>query len=380
MARRAATLFPLRFEAVFNLGAALMRGCKYDESLVAFDRAVNLAPASHKAIAVHHLGLVLDDLGRTNDALAAYAEALRLDPESLTVHQSIAIAKLASGRLAEGLYSFEVENHAPPRKAISAAGIPRWKGEPLEGKTLIVAHEQGFGDTIQFCRVIPKLKAARIILSGPQSLTGLIADNIKVDAVIDEEGPFAADYVCSPMSALACLGLNYPDIDGEPYIHAEPMKLPERGKIKVGIVWRGSSGYARDKDRSMRLEQFAPFFEIPGAAFYSLQVGEFADDIPAAGLSGFVADLTTLIKDWRDTARAIAALDVVVTIDTATAHLAGAMGRPVLIMLPYSCCWRWMRDSETTPWYRSAKLFRQKQPNDWLSPVGRVAQELRKML
>jgi hypothetical protein len=250
----------------------------------------------------------------------------------------------------------------------------------LTGKRLIVAHEQGFGDTIQFCRVIPRLKAAHVTLSGPPTLTGLIADNIKVDAVVTEDGPFSADYVCSPMSALACLGLNYPDIDGGPYIKAEPMKLPGRGRLKVGIVWRGSSGYARDLDRSMRIEQYAPLFEIPGAAFYSLQVGEFADDVPAAGLSGFVADLTVMIKDWRDTARAIEAMDVVVSTDTATAHLAGAMGKPVMILLPYSCCWRWMRDSETTPWYRSARLYRQKDAGDWAYPVQNVARALRNML
>lgn len=380
LAKRAALLAPDRFEAVFNLGAALLRDRKYDDSVQVFRRAFDMAPESHKAITAHHVGLAYADAGRVEEANKAYDEALRLDPDSLTIHQSIAIAKLSEGKLSEGLYQFEVEHHVPPRKPISQSGIPRWKGEDLGGKTLIIAHEQGFGDTLQFCRVIPKMKPKTLVLSGPSSLTGLINDNFKFDAVLSEEGPFEADFVCSPMSALACLGLNYEDIDGTAYLKAEPMKLPGRGKLKVGIIWRGSSGYARDLDRSMRIEQFAPFFEIPGLAFYSLQVGEFADDVPGAGLSGFVADMTPLIKDWRDTARAVAAMDVIVSVDTATAHLAGAMGKPVLIMLTYACCWRWMHEQPTTPWYRSAKLFRQKVPGGWNIPIEGVKRELETML
>ena len=376
-------MMPNRFETVFNLGSALMRNQRYDDSVAAFGRALELAPASHKAITLHHVGLAYGDCGLFAEARAAYDEALRLDPDSPTIHHSIAIEKLNTGLLRDGLYDFEVTHHVPPRKAISASGIPRWKGEPLDGKTIIMAHEQGFGDTIQFCRVIPRLAGlispGKIILSGPPSLTGLIADNLKVDEVIDEAGPFAADYVCSPMSALACLGLNYPAISGQPYINADKLNLPDRGKLKVGIVWRGSPGYARNMDRSLTIEQFAPFFEIPGLAFYSLQVGENADDVTKAGLSGFVADLTVTIKDWRDTARAIAAMDVVVSVDTATAHLAGAMGKPTMILLPYSCCWRWMRNAPMTPWYDSVRLFRQHVAGNWQFPIAKLAHELRAM-
>lgn len=377
--RRAVSLATSRYETAHNLGAALMRAGHYRESLDAFTKALDLASGSHKPEALHHIGMAWHDLGDFQQALAWYGKAIEADPDDVEVRQSSAIARLASGDLG-GLFDFEVRYHTAARKPISQSGIPRWQGEDLAGKTLIVGHEQGYGDTIQFCRVIPRLKAGRLIWSGPSELNGLIADNFRFDEVIGEEGPFAADYYASPMSACAALGLTYADIDGEPYINADKLNLPERGRLKVGMAWKGSSSYAQDALRSTVIETFSPLFEIPGLAFYSLQVGEFARDITRAGLDGFVANMVPLINDWRDTARAIAAMDVVVTIDTATAHLAGAMGKPVFIVLPYSCCWRWLRGTDRSPWYNSARLFRQPEPREWGSPVEMVAQELRAML
>jgi hypothetical protein len=286
---------------------------------------------------------------------------------------------LANGQLAEGLYDFEVKHYQAWRKPIFQSGIPRWRGEDLANKTIIIAHEQGFGDSLQFCRFIPHIKAKRVLWSGPDSLTPLITENVRVDGIVPEAGPFEADFYASPMSACGVLGVDYDGIDGSAYIDADKLALPDRGKVKVGLAWRGSSGYARDKDRSLRIENYTPFFEIPGLAFYSLQVGEFADDVHDAGLTGFVADLTPMIKDWRDTARAIAAMDVVVTCDTSTAHLAGALGKPVFILLNFACCWRWMRETNLTPWYDSATLYRQNLPGEWNVPIDAVTRELRKL-
>lgn len=375
--RRAASVAPSRYEAAHNLGAALMRAGLYWESKDAFTKALDLAPGSHKCEALHHVGMAWHDIGDLDEAQAWYARAIAADPDDVEVRQSRAIARLASGDLG-GLFDFEVRYHVAARKPIARSGIPRWQGEDLTGKTLIVGHEQGYGDTIQFCRVIPRLKSARLIWSGPPELTGLIVDNFRFDEAIGEEGPFTADYYASPMSACAALGLTYADINGKPYINADKLNLPERGRLKVGLAWKGSSGYAQDAMRSTVIDTFAPLFEIPGLAFYSLQVGEFAKDITKAGLDGFIANLTPLIKDWRDTARAVAAMDVVVTIDTATAHLAGALGKPVMILLPYSCCWRWLKNTDKSPWYESAKLFRQPEPKEW--PVELVARELKAML
>jgi len=377
--RRAVSLAPSRYEAAHNLGSALMRAGQYKESLDVFTKALDLAPGSHKPEALHHVGMAWHDLGEFNEAIAWYDRAIEADPNDVELRQSRAIATLASGDLS-GLFDFEVRWHKPARKPIASSGIPRWQGEDLTGKTLIVAHEQGYGDSIHFCRIIPQLKAKRVVLSGPVELTGLVADNFKVDAVIDETGPFDADYYASPMSAFGAMGIQYDQVCGQPYINAHKLNLPERGKLKVGLAWKGSPGYAQDANRSMTLETLAPLFEVPGLAFYSLQVGEFAKDVAKLGLSGFIADLTPLIGDWRDTARAVAAMDVVVTVCTATAHLAAAMGKPTFIMIPFSPCWRWMRGRDTTPWYDSVRLFRQQVPGEWPYPVANVASKLREML
>jgi hypothetical protein len=380
LAKRAHELAPDRFEALFNLGSALMNHNDPYASLDVFKRAYALAPDKFKASAIHHTGLAYHDLGRISEAMDCYEQSLALDKNEPEIHRSIAIAKLANGQLAEGLYDFEVKHYQAWRKPIFQSGLPRWRGEDLSNKTIIIAHEQGFGDSLQFCRFIPHIRAKRVLWSGPETLTGLITDNVRVDGIVPEAGPFEADFYASPMSACGVLGVDYDGIDGSAYIEADKLKLPDRGEVKVGIAWRGSSGYARDKDRSLRIENYTPFFEIPGCAFYSLQVGEFANDIHDAGLTGFVADLTPMIKDWRDTARAIRAMDVVVTCDTSTAHLAGALGRPVFILLNFACCWRWMRDTEATPWYDSARLFRQNLPGEWNVPIDAVARELRKLV
>ena len=178
------------------------------------------------------------------------------------------------------------------------------------------------------------------------------------------------------MSACAVLKIGYPDICGAPYMTAEPFKLPKRSKLKVGLVWRGSQSHARDQDRSIVLEDYAPLFELPGIAFYSLQVGPSADDIHHAGLTGFVADLTPKIKDWSDTASAIAAMDAVVSVDTSTAHLAGALGVPVHILINVACDWRWLHSGATTRWYSSARLYRQSIAGKWSDPIERIAKVL----
>lgn len=368
---------PDRFEAIFNYASAILPFDPW-RALEAFKRSFELAPSSHKAAALHHIGLANYDLGRVADALRSYRGAKALDVNEPEIDRSIAIATLAEGRLADGLFAFEVEHYQAWDRPIFKSGIPRWRGEDLTGKTIIVAHEQGFGDSIQFCRFIPHIKAGKVLWTGPDVLNGLVANNIRLDGVVPFDGPFDADYYASPMSACAALGAQYRDVDGSPYMSAEPMRLPDRG-LRVGIAWRGSSGYARDADRSFAIDEYAPLFEIPGCAFYSLQVGEFANDVHDAGLTGFVCDLTPAIKDWRDTARALAAMDVLVSIDTATAHLAGALGVKTMLLLNFAPCWRWMRDAEATPWYANTRLFRQRLPGQWNEPMRDIARILRMM-
>jgi hypothetical protein len=377
IARRCANVAPNEFIAVFNYAAALMRGGM--NSIAVFRRALELAPDDRRAVTLHHLGLAHYDQGEYDTALNYYTLALDARADEPLVKGSIAIAMLAQGKLKEGLYEFEVINHKPVRKPITDSGIPRWKGEDLDGKTVILAHEQGFGDTLQFIRFAPLLKkrCKKLIFSGPDILSGLISDNFDFKAVIGEEGPFKADYVTSCMAAAALMGVEYKDIKGEPYMKAKPMDLPKRGKLKVGLSWKGSPGYAMDALRSASLEAFCPLFDLPGAAFYSLQVRPGPQEITNMGLDGFIADVGSTLKDFRDTARAISAMDVIVTTDSANGHMAGALGKPVLLMLGKAPCWRWMRSDETR-WYRGHKIFRQSTVDCW--PMEAVRKELEVML
>jgi tetratricopeptide (TPR) repeat protein len=366
------------FISAFNYASALMRAGK--ESLSAFRNALELASAAQRAVVMHHIGLAHYDRGEYQKALEAYASAFAADPNEPEIGHSIAICKLAMGRLQEGLYEFEVKHHKPVRKAITDSKIPRWKGEDLSGKTVILAHEQGFGDTLQFIRFAPQLKARckKLIFSGPPVLNDLIKDQFEFTAVVDEQGPFKADYVTSPLAACALLGIEYHDVPNGPYMRSEAMELPKRGKLRVGLSWKGSPGYANDSLRSASLADLCPMFDLPGAAFYSLQVNPGPEEISNLGLDGFIGDLGSLLKTWKDTARAVAAMDVVVTTDTANGHMAGALGKPVLLLLGKAPCWRWGQGASR--WYAKTEAFPQEKADDWHDQVMAVRAELAGMI
>jgi hypothetical protein len=175
-------------------------------------------------------------------------------------------------------------------------------------------------------------------------------------------------------------GVDLPDVNGCSYFKAEPAKIPLRGKLNVGLVWRGNPAYGMDVHRSMAFTEFCPLFDLPGVAFYSLQAGPASLEITNIGLDGFVANLEPLASTWRDTARLIQALDVVVTVDTAVAHLAGALGKPVFILVTNACDWRWNRNSKKSIWYDSATVIRQKKQDDWRPCINMVREGLKWML
>lgn len=378
LAKRCAAIAPNEFTAVFNHASALMRNGL--DSLVTFRMALEIAPEDKRSLTLHHIGLAHHDLGEYEAALRWYELSAAADANEPQIHQSIAIAKLAMGQLKEGLYEFEVRHHVKPRKAISDSGIPWWAGENLSGRRVILTHEQGFGDTLQFIRFAPLLRArcASLVFSGPESIASLIAKQFDCfDDIIDEEGPFDADFVTSPMASTALIGIEYKDITGLAYMATKPTKLPARGKLKIGLSWKGSPGYANDGLRSASLDAFCPLFDLPGAAFYSLQVNPGPKEVSNLGLDGFIGDLGSTFRDWRDTAAAIEAMDIIVATDSANAHIAGALGKPVLLMLGRAPCWRWMK-GDTTPWYRNHKIFRQTVVDQW--PMEAVRRELEVML
>lgn len=388
IAKRCYEVAPNEFIAVFNYASALSRA-GYN-SVEMYKKALAIAPPDRKAIALHHIGLAYHDAKEYDSAMDYYLQSRAInlaqpvpaiDP---ILDRAISLLKLARGDLRQGLHEFEVVHiEKAYGKDITKAGIPWWNGEDLTGKSVIVTHDQGFGDTLQFIRFAPLLKerCRTLIFSGPESLAPLIAEQFDCfDDVVNEVGPFEADYIATPMVMTALLGIEYKDVTGWPYMSVKPLDLPPRGKLKVGISWRGSPRYRNDALRSSNLEAFTPLFDLPGAAFYSFQKYPAPTEISDLGLDGFIADVGSHLGDWRDTARALAAMDVYVSTDSAGVHMAGALGIPTLLLLGKNECWRWQvrgpdRDSA---WYNSVKIFRQKKVDAW--PMLEVRRELESMV
>jgi hypothetical protein len=262
--------------------------------------------------------------------------------------------------------------------------VVHWQSEDIRDKVIVVYHEEGIGDFFMVSRFIPLLRMrgpAKILLTGPvPDVVDFVNANLGLDGTVPLFDGFESDYVIGSMSLPWRLGIEYPGISGSPYFTAMPANIPRRGQLNVGLVWRGNPKYTRDHLRSMPFEMLVPLFDLPEAAFYSLQVGPASTETTNIGFDGFVADLQPFMKSWAQTARVIEALDVVVTVDTAVAHLAGALGKPVIIMVTQGCDWRWHRESERTAWYNSAQIIRQTQQDEWKPIVARVRHKLKDMI
>lgn len=394
-ARRAYELAPDNISAVFNYGSALHRTGEYREALRYYLKALDIAPLDWKAQCTHHVGIAYRALGENEKAADWYQRAYDLTGDP-TILRDRALAILATGNLVEGFKAFEVRKEAAEHKFRKNGGklvtqgklpdgVVHWKGESLVGKTVVVYHEEGSGDFIQFCRYVPQLKhllgVGKVLLTGQvPDLLDLVADNIPVDGVVPLAGPFECDFVIGSMSIPWRIGLTTDKVNGVPYFKADPAPIPRRGKLNVGLVWRGNPDYGLDHHRSMPFTEFCPLFDMAGVAFYSLQCGPPGLEVTSLGLDGFVANLEPLCKTWRDTARLISALDVVVSVDTGVAHLAGALGKPVYVMTTNASDWRWPRKGQKTIWYDSMKIIRQSKTDDWSHCIAEVRRGLEGMM
>lgn len=394
IAKRAYEIAPNEISPLFNYGSALHRSGDFEKGLEIYQRCARIAPEDWRAKIEHHLGVAYRALGENRKAAEHYQKAYDLEPNP-NILKDKALAILAQGRLNEGLQAFEARREAAVWKLHQAGGhlisqeklpdgVVHWEGQDLTGKTIVVYHEEGSGDFIQFCRFIPRLRdkgAKSVYLCGPvPNLLDLVADNIQLDGIVPIAGPFDCDFVIGSMSLPWRCGAELDQVEGKPYFKTDAAKIPLRGKLNVGLVWRGNPAYGMDVHRSCAFSEFCPLFDVPGIAFYSLQAGPPGLEVTNLGLDGFVANLEPLAQTWRDTARLIEALDVVVSVDTAVAHLAGALGKPVFILTTNACDWRWNRNSQRSVWYESARVIRQKKQDDWVPCIKTVRDELKGML
>jgi tetratricopeptide (TPR) repeat protein len=326
---------------------------------------------------------------RPEESESWIGKSIRLEPTNHTVWFNKALLSLMKGDYKTGFREYEARFKNPQGK-IKTLPVHRkqWNGEPLAGKTLMVYAEQGAGDTIQMLRYGPLLKAmGATLLLAPQAGLGPLAeqqgcwDAIYEDLLqrIEKADVPPWDYQVPAMCLPRILGTTLENIPASPYLQ-EPAKMfhPEQGRLNIGFVWAGSLDHAHDLWRSSRLEEWLPLFQLPGTAWHSLQLGQRTLDLMGGEYP--VNDLSPRLKDYSDTAAAIMAMDLIVSVDTSVVHLAGALGKPVWMLTPYCPDWRWMLHREDSPWYSSLRLFRQSKELDWPSVIERIKHALQPLI
>ena len=382
--RRALALRPESANMHSNMGNALRDLGRFEEAAAALRRAIRLAPEAIEYL--YNLGLVHRDMGRSDRALAAFDTVLAAKPDHVDCHWDRALIHLRRGDLERGFAEYEWRwklKRSPPR----AIAKPLWDGQPFPGKILLVHWEQGFGDTIQFVRFLPQAKkrGGTVILECQGDLARLLASAKGADKVVpsgDPPGPF--DYHVPLLSLPRLLGTTRANLPAEvPYLGHPPIggaRVPalEAGALKVAIAWAGSPTNRDDRRRTCPFARFLELAEVPGVVLYSIQRGKAADEMPAILDGPIVFDVGRTCVDFADNAAVLAQMDLVISVDTSIAHLAGAIGKPAWTLLSAACDWRWMDAGERTPWYPSMRLFRQKTLGDWDGVFADVRAELAK--
>ena len=371
-----------------NLGTILLALDRPAEAIARFETA--LAHAPDYAEAHNNLGNALLALNRLPEAMARYEKAAALKPGYVEALWNDALARLAAGDFAEGWRRYETRwDHAKLGLKRRQARQPLWQGaDDLHGRTILLHAEQGFGDTLQFVRYVPLVarRGADIVLEVQRPLVPLLQGIDGVSRVVAQGEPLPpVDCHCPLMSLPLALAAEVPTIPAAcPYLAVPPEKLAkwrsvvgEDGPPCIGLAWSGSATHRNDRNRSLPLARLRPIFDMPGVRFAALQKEFRADDEAVLqSIDGILAPGDRL-HDFADTAALVALCDLVITVDTAIAHLAGALGKPVWILLPFAADWRWMVEREDSPWYPTARLFRQKTIGDWDGVVARVRAELR---
>ncbi len=367
-------------EAWHNLGLTHQALGRLDDAIGSFRKALALNPDSVEALS--NLGSVLKDLGRLDEAAASYRKALAADPDLAEVHYNLGLVHLLTGDFDNGWreygWRWRMRDFSSRR---ADNDKPLWDGGGLGGKTIFLYPEQGLGDAIQFSRYASMVAArgGKVVLEGPASLEGLLRDIDGVDAFVvsgDPPPPFDCHAPLLDLPGLLKTTLETIPSHGS-YLKAAPGlnekwadRLGPWEDFRVGIAWAGNPVHRNDRNRSMDPALLWPLTEIPGVSVYSLQFGKEGEASKIFG--DRVTDLGPDLTPFTEAAAAINNLDLVVSVDSSSAHLAGALGRPVWVLLPFMPDWRWLLKRDDSPWYPSMRLFRQDSPGDWNGVMERV--------
>jgi hypothetical protein len=362
---------------------------RLDDALRSGQRAIELSPADSRAF--FNLALIHYERLELNEAVAVSEQALALDPDFAEAHFEKAEALLLAGRLAEGWESYEWRFKLKQAEGmLPKTEKPQWNGEHLAAGKLLIVADQGFGDCIQFSRLIPWVteRAAAPILACSHDLVPILRQLPGIGKMITS-WQHAGEYDCYiPLSGLPRLaGITTENIPNPgPYLAAKPAQveawreklnhLAAPGKRRIALVWAGRPTHKNDRKRTLKLAQFGPLFGVPGITLITVQKGE---QVGQAGSYYGAAPLLNLgpeINDFTDTMAILKNVEHLVTIDTSVAHIAGAIGVPTSLVLPYAPDWRWLLNRNDTPWYPSLKLYRQQRPYDWSGVIENVARDL----
>ena len=382
---QALVIDPNSLESHSNLGRAYVDlGC-FDEAETCFRAALSINP--NYAPAHYNLGTIFEELGLLDDALSAYKQALTLNPKEPDYHWNTALMQLLKGDYKAGWSEYEWRLRRS-RKLVRDTGRVRWDGSNLTGRTILIQTEQGFGDTFQFIRYAQIVKEydARVIIECQPKTERLIANVVGVDEVITRDQSLPpVDCFIELLSLPYLLETTLDTVPAPPsYICACPNLTrlwAERVNMtpgnKVGLVWRGNSLNTINSKKSIPINDLARLFTLDGISWFSIQLDASKSELDTIRLSAPIEECGPGLTDWEETAALIANLDLVIAVDTGVAHLAGALGKPVWILLSHVPDWRWMTDRSDSPWYPSARLYRQPALGDWTEVMGNVFRDLK---
>jgi tetratricopeptide (TPR) repeat protein len=382
--RDAIRLRPSYASAHSNLANALRDLGHPHDAEAAYRAALRIAPGF--ATGHNNLATVLLETGQFDEAIFEYRSAVALNPDYADAHNNLGIALLLGGDFAEGWQQTEWRWRTKKNAELGQRfSQPLWGGEATGDRVILLYAEQGFGDTLQFCRYVPWVAAGhRVVLEVQKPLVPLLRGLPGVEAVVAQGDVLPAfDLRCPLLSVPRLHGTTLDTIpDKTPYLTVDPVRLRHwRARtaalpgLKVGLVWAGNPGMAADKRRSIDLALLTPFGQVSGVSLVSLQKTETGQEItPPPGL--ILHDWTADLKDFADTAALIDTLDLVIGVDTAVIHLAGALGKPVWLLNRFDCCWRWLRDRDDSPWYPTLRQFRQSSPGQWPEVIALAAAAL----
>jgi len=384
--RAALQISPGNARLLFNLANLYLREGRLEQAEATYLQAIAAQPDYFDPY--HNLGHTYTELGNHAKAAACFRKGVQLRPNDFNPHMSLGMALMAMGEYREGWveYQWRLKDHdqLPPRQF----GKPRWSGEALNGRTLLLCSEQGAGDTLMFMRYLPMLKTrgAKVVIECLEPLKRLFENqpgDIPVFVKGDKLPPF--DFYIAPIDLPLVFGTTLDTIPADvPYLRGPTVEqlpqiaLPRGANRRVGVVWNGNAQQRHNAFRSIPLELMRPLFEVPGHDFYALQYGATAAELERAG----VADRLTLLGDDRivdfwQLAGLMQQMDLIISVCTGPCHLAGALGLKTWTLLRFAPEWRWLSGRDDSPWYPSMRLFRQKTRADWVELISRVAGELR---